>query len=261
MTRIFLSSASCRFLMYCMRRSFKKGAFRSSWVQHVNVTYQAMADGTGSINTTSIGKTNFWDHVLALFGVNPPEDVGLQGAKMPGADESCPNPFLGRAGRRIGLLPAGIPITSLDDSFNTNSYPLMNVQALDPANEAVLSSLPVVVPVSNEMACNVCHDTGNDRSQSSRRQLEPESRSLDSVPGKHPDSSRLPKWHKSFQQPAGSLRFLPLFPGAGSGSYRAGGTPSGESEPVPGRSRVSCLADHRNTAQRKCLLLLPSGRE
>ena len=37
----------------------------------------------------------------------------------------------------------------------------MNVQALNPANSAVLSSLPVVVPVSNEMACNVCHITGN----------------------------------------------------------------------------------------------------
>lgn len=37
----------------------------------------------------------------------------------------------------------------------------MNVQALDLANAKVLSSLPVVVPVSDEMACNVCHNTGN----------------------------------------------------------------------------------------------------
>ncbi len=32
------------------------------------VTYEAIADGTGSINTTSQGKTNFWQYVLALFG-------------------------------------------------------------------------------------------------------------------------------------------------------------------------------------------------
>ena len=30
----------------------------------------------GSINTTSAGKTNFWEHVLALFGVALPVDVG-----------------------------------------------------------------------------------------------------------------------------------------------------------------------------------------
>ena len=127
----------------------------------VKVTYQAKADGTGSINTTSLGKTNFWDYVLALFGENPPVDEGLLGAKMPGP-VNLPQPFSWAAGTINWFSAAGIPITALDDSYNINSYPLMNVQALDPANSNVLSSLPVVVPVSNEMACNVCHDTGND---------------------------------------------------------------------------------------------------
>ena len=127
----------------------------------VKVTYQAKADGTGSINTTSIGKTNFWDYVLALFGENPPVDEGLLGAKMPGSVNQ-PQPFSWAAGTINWFSAAGIPITAVDDSYKINSYPLMNVQALDPANAAILSSLPVVVPVSNEMACNVCHDTGND---------------------------------------------------------------------------------------------------
>src|SRR5512147_1382020 len=32
------------------------------------VTYEAVADPRGSMNRSSIGRTNFWDHVEALFG-------------------------------------------------------------------------------------------------------------------------------------------------------------------------------------------------
>src|SRR5512136_1350041 len=41
----------------------------------ITVSYEAVADGTGSINTTSAGKTNFWDYVFPLFGASPPVDV------------------------------------------------------------------------------------------------------------------------------------------------------------------------------------------
>src|SRR5512137_2738355 len=36
----------------------------------VNLTYQAVADPTGSINRTSYNKTNFWAYVQKLFGVS-----------------------------------------------------------------------------------------------------------------------------------------------------------------------------------------------
>jgi len=45
----------------------------------ITVTYEAVADPDGSINTTSAGKTNFWQHVRALFGVDVAVDVGLKG--------------------------------------------------------------------------------------------------------------------------------------------------------------------------------------
>ncbi len=77
------------------------------------------------------------------------------------ASANQPQPFSWEGGTTNWFAAAGIPITAVDDSYKINSYPLMNVQALDPANAAILSSLPVVVPVSDEMACNVCHDTGN----------------------------------------------------------------------------------------------------
>ncbi len=56
------------------------------------MTYEAVADPDGSINTTSIGKTNFWQHVQALFGAALPVDVGLAGNAMPGAGNS-PQPM------------------------------------------------------------------------------------------------------------------------------------------------------------------------
>jgi hypothetical protein len=48
----------------------------------ITVTYQAVQDPAGSINRTSAGKTNFWDHVASLFGVSPPVDEGLAGFAM-----------------------------------------------------------------------------------------------------------------------------------------------------------------------------------
>src|SRR5690242_18251384 len=33
----------------------------------ISVTYEAVADPDGSINSTSVGKTNFWEHAEDLF--------------------------------------------------------------------------------------------------------------------------------------------------------------------------------------------------
>ena len=47
------------------------------------VTYQAIADPSGSINTTSIGKGNFYTYTPWLYGAVAP-DNGLLGWPMPG---------------------------------------------------------------------------------------------------------------------------------------------------------------------------------
>ncbi len=44
---------------------------------NVTVTYEAIADPTGSINTTSAGKTEFWQYLPSIFGLSLPVDVGL----------------------------------------------------------------------------------------------------------------------------------------------------------------------------------------
>jgi len=48
------------------------------------VSYAAVADPDGAIDSTSLGRTNFWDFAPALFDVGLPVDRGLAGAAMPG---------------------------------------------------------------------------------------------------------------------------------------------------------------------------------
>ena len=62
----------------------------------ITVTYRAVADPSGSINTTSLNKTNFWMHVDELFGASLSVNAGLAGFDMPGA-----------AGRGAGRRPRG----------------------------------------------------------------------------------------------------------------------------------------------------------
>jgi hypothetical protein len=119
-----------------------------------SVTYEATADPDGSRNSTSIGKTNFWDFAPALFGVALPPDVGLAGAAMPGAD-NVPQP-LGFHAEDDAFRAEGIPITPHDDAGNVNSYPLMHVVARD-ADGSIRASTDVVLPVSEELNCRACH--------------------------------------------------------------------------------------------------------
>jgi hypothetical protein len=139
----------------------QKGTSPQILTDTVSLTYKAMSDSTGSINITSAGKTNFWDYVFPLFGANLPVNEGLLGAKMPGAGNPA-QPFHSRTGYEGWFSAEGIPITAVDASLKTNPYPLMMVQAHDAATSETLSSLPVVLPVSDEMACGVCHNTGNE---------------------------------------------------------------------------------------------------
>src|SRR5437868_11233053 len=41
------------------------------------VTYQATADGNGSLNSTSVGKGNFYQYARQLFGISLSPDQGL----------------------------------------------------------------------------------------------------------------------------------------------------------------------------------------
>lgn len=125
----------------------------------ITVSYQAVADPGGSVNTTSAGKTDFWDHVLALFGVALPVDTGLVFEQhMPGAG-NVPQPM--RFDAANGWFVAeGVPITPYDDTGAKNFYPLMRLVARA-AGGAVLATTDIVLPVSDEMDCRTCHASGS----------------------------------------------------------------------------------------------------
>lgn len=124
----------------------------------ITVSYQGIADPTGSINTTSAGKTNFWQYVGQLFGASPPVDQGLTGSQMPGAG-NVPQPMQWESGLQW-FTAEGIPLTPYDDSGNKNYYPLMRLVARD-SGGAVIATTDIVLPISDEMTCTACHASGS----------------------------------------------------------------------------------------------------
>ena len=127
----------------------------------VTVTYEAVADPDGSINKTSIGKSNFWDYSLVLFGVALPLDTGLPGTMMPGPTNTPQPMSWGAAGAPAYSFQAlGVPITPIDDHGRTNSYPMFKLVARDAANN-VLAQTSIVLPVSSELNCSVVPRIGN----------------------------------------------------------------------------------------------------
>ena len=130
------------------------------------VTYQALADPSGSINTTSIGKGNFYDYTPFLYGPLAP-DKGLANGVMPGpANIRQTNVFQTLNEPVHGVFTPvnwwhaeGIPITPYDDAGNKNPYPLMRMIAWNSMNQPIATN-DVVLPVSDEMDCRVCHASG-----------------------------------------------------------------------------------------------------
>jgi hypothetical protein len=124
----------------------------------VSITYEAVADSLGSINTTSVAKTNFWDLVLSLFGTKPANNYGLN---ISNPSVSNPTPSLTPAplsySSAHGWWEAeGIPVTPYDDKGAKNYYPMVKVVAKDGSGN-ILASTSVVLPVSDEMTCKACH--------------------------------------------------------------------------------------------------------
>jgi autotransporter-associated beta strand protein len=120
----------------------------------IRVTYEAVADPSGSINRTSIGKTNFWTYAQVLYGTALPLDKGLTGASMPGTSNT-PQRFTWDASNDC-FTADGIPIVPKDDAGKKNFYPMMRLKAYDAGN-VLRAQTDVVVPVSDEMDCRSCH--------------------------------------------------------------------------------------------------------
>lgn len=124
----------------------------------LTVTYEAVADPTGSINKSSAGKGNFYDWVGSLYGPVLAPDQGLAGYAMPGP-LNTPQRMAFEGGLNQ-FSAVGIPITPYDDNGTKNYYPMMRLVARDALNQ-VVATTDIVLPVSDEMDCRVCHASGS----------------------------------------------------------------------------------------------------
>lgn len=106
-------------------------------------------------NTYSVGKTDFWDYDLALFGVDLPANVGLTGKGLSGTFDLSGDIFHAE----------GIPITPYTDAAPTVEDPYQQaLVVLKDSLGQVLASARPVVPVSTEINCvtSGCHSSEND---------------------------------------------------------------------------------------------------
>ena len=149
--------------MHCYNQDFQDLAvlppYNTLWAQVVKVgdPPQIITSGitvTYSFpdNTYSVGKSNFWDYDLQLFGVDLAPNVGLTGKGLSGTMDLSTDHFVAE----------GIPLTEFRDSDLANRYPYqlaqIVVEEIPSGTELVRST--VVAPVSTEMRCDSCHYDG-----------------------------------------------------------------------------------------------------
>jgi hypothetical protein len=124
----------------------------------VTITYTAAASLNGKFNTTSMydnnnnPKTNFWDYVGKLFNATPANDIGLTGNHTP---TLTAKPLAYNAAHNWWEA-TGLPLTPYNDDGTKNYYPMVNVTAKDTSGN-ILATTKVVLPISDEMDCKVCH--------------------------------------------------------------------------------------------------------
>ena len=149
--------------MHCYNQDFQDLAvlppYNTLWAQVIKVGDPPQLVTTGITvtykfpdNTYSVGKSNFWDYELQLFGVELPPNVGLAGKGLAGELDLHDNHFTAE----------GIPLTEFLDSDLVNPYPyqLAEITVLDQNTAEILAQTTAVAPVSTEMHCDNCHFDG-----------------------------------------------------------------------------------------------------
>jgi hypothetical protein len=135
----------------------------------VEVRYSAVADSNGSTNSTSAGKTNFWQFADELYrfilpiGDTLATDEGIRGRfsvsqRMPGLFNQSRIFSLFDTASKVFVAP-WVPVTPIDDAGFKNYFPLMRIDAVDRAQRKVLASSGTVLPMAEPMNCALCHAT------------------------------------------------------------------------------------------------------
>ena len=127
----------------------------------VTLSYTAFRDASGSINTTSSTKTNFWSYVKVLFGLSPAPDVGLLGTPVqsltphPMTYGPMAAPITGTSTTNVWRAE-GIPTAPYDDNGNPAPYSMVQITARS-SGGTILAQATTVLGVSDELSCANCH--------------------------------------------------------------------------------------------------------
>lgn len=152
--------------MHCISPSFSQVAilppYNNLWVQVIKrgdppvIVTTGVDLKYGIINNKTVrGKTDFWTYAPQLFGVTLPVGKGLTGNGLKG--------FMQPAGLPADHFEAtGIPLLPYDDFMVWNPYQIARFKLKDSSTGLSLGKLKVVVPVSDEINCAMCHDKGMD---------------------------------------------------------------------------------------------------
>jgi hypothetical protein len=145
--------------MHCYNRSFADLAvlppFNTLWAQVILrgdppqiITDAVTVSFSFPYNTYSVGKTDFWDYDLALFGVDLPSNTGLTGTGLSGVMVPEGDHFVAE----------GIPLTEYNDGNHNTSVPYQLADlVVQDSNGDELARNQIVAPVSSEMRCDECH--------------------------------------------------------------------------------------------------------
>ncbi|MBL3583134.1 c-type cytochrome [Oleidesulfovibrio alaskensis] len=94
-------------------------------------------------------RSTFWQYAESLFGVRPPDNVGLSGNGMQGVMKLHAD--------LKSFEAALIPVEPYPAQGGYNPYPVFTVQARDAATGRLLAETKTVAPTSTEMGCRNCH--------------------------------------------------------------------------------------------------------
>ena len=149
--------------MHCYNRDFQDLAvlppYNNLWAQVIRrgdppqiVTAYVTVSYSFEDNTYSVGKSNFWDYVLPLFGVDLKPNMGLRGKGLAGVMDVQGDHFVAE----------GIPLTEFHDSDWSTPYPyqLATIIVRTVPHGLELARTVTVGPVSTEMHCDNCHRDG-----------------------------------------------------------------------------------------------------
>ncbi len=151
--------------MHCINPSFAQLAllppFNNLWAQVIQrgdppriVTSGITLEYSIVNNTTVQGKTDFWQYVYQLFGVDLPLGIGLTGNGLSGKMKLAGDHFEA----------TGIPVLPYDDKMNWNPFQTAVIK-LKKASGGIPKQTQVVLPVSDEINCGMCHMQGGDGTQ------------------------------------------------------------------------------------------------